>query len=344
MIDFSSDTATLPTLAMKKAMMAAELGDEQKREDPTTRKLEEMSAELLGHECALFFPSATMANQIAIKILCDPGEALIGAENSHIFSSEGGGIAVHSGVMPYPIKTQTGIFNAEDLRTKYHFSNSPRHTNTKCVTIENTTNMGGGLAWDLGTLNAVLSTINDLNLKSHLDGSRLFNAAVKFGVKSNQLASRFDTVTLCLSKGLGCPMGAVLAFKEKNYERINRLKHVFGGSLRQSGIIAAAGIYAIHHHIERLLEDHENANYLSQKLMNEIEEIQVEINPLSTNMVFFSWNGKNLTPEHFHTICVNNGIRFYQVDKNRFRAVLHLGINKKDVDVAINQIKKIASQ
>lgn len=340
-IDFFSDTVTKPTDAMKKAMITAELGDEQRGEDPTTRKLEEMTAEILGHEAAMFFPSATMANEIAIRALCEPGDELIAAEKCHLFFAEAGGPAILSGVMTRPIRTSTGIFTSEDLRNTYRYSKGPHYPVSKLLSIENTTNMTGGIAWDLKTLDDVLKTSSELNLKTHLDGSRLFNAVIKSAVKPARLSSSFDMVTLCLSKGLGCPIGAILAFKKKHYDKIRRLKQLFGGAMRQSGILAAAGIYALENNISRLEEDHINATLLAKKLDSEIASISVENNQPSTNMVFFKWVGSTLTPSEFNHACIHQGVRFSQVAENRFRAVTHLDITHKDIDTAVNILKEI---
>lgn len=340
-IDISSDTATLPTDPMKTAMVEAVLGDEQKGEDPTTLELEEHIAELLGFERALFLPSATMANQVAVRLLCDAGNELIGAENCHIFTSESGGIAVHSGVMRRAIPTKTGVFTAMDLRNAYSSRRGDRYPVPQCIVIENTTNLGGGIAWDLNTLDEVLAVAKELKLKAHLDGARLFNAAVKLGVEPKRLTACFDTVTICLSKGLGCPVGAVLALSEENYEKALRLKHLFGGALRQSGMLAAAGLYALKNNINSLATDHHHAALFAEQLRREIPKIRVENSQHSTNMVFFSWQGEHLSPKQFLEECVKAGFRFSHIEGNRFRAVFHLGIKEQDVYVVIEKLKSI---
>lgn len=342
-IDLYSDTATRPSVAMKKAMFEAELGDEQSGQDPTTIKLEEVAAEILGHESAMFFPSATMANEIAIRLLCERGEELIAAEQSHLLFAEGGGPAVHSGVMIRPVRTNTGIFSGDEVRATYRFARGAHYPITKLVSVENTTNMYGGIAWDLPSLHSVLLTAKELNLKTHLDGARLFNAVIKTAVKPNELASRFDTVTICLSKGLGCPIGAVLAFQKNHYEKVRRLKQLMGGAMRQSGIIAAAGIYALQNNIERLSEDHINATRLAEKFGTDISQIRVENKTPSTNMVFFEWLGTNMTAAQFHETCIQKGVRFSKVGENRFRAVTHLDISHSDIDKAIAIIKDICN-
>lgn len=339
-IDLFSDTVTRPTAAMKNAMLEAEVGDEQKREDPTTYKLEEMVAELLGHDAAMFFPSATMANEIAIRLLTEPGDELIGAENCHLFVAEAGAPAVHSGVMTRAIRTESGIFSADELRKTYRTAHGPHYPRSKMLSIENTTNLGGGIAWQNDAIHSVLQAAKELKLKTHLDGSRLFNAAVKTGTPSAKIASQFDAVTLCLSKGLGCPVGAMLAFNKNDYEKVRRLKQLWGGAMRQTGILAAAGIYALKHHIERLADDHSNAAHFAKEVAK-LPQFLIENKLPSTNMVFFSWQGKNMSPSQFLEACLAKGLRFSQVDENRFRAVTHLDVSKGDIDKAIEILKQL---
>lgn len=339
-IDLFSDTMTKPTAAMRKAMLEAEVGDEQKGEDPTTKKLEELVAEKLGFSAAMFFPSATMANEIAIRLHCTPGDELIAAEECHLFVAETGGPAVHAGVMARAIKTASGIFTAEEVRQTYRWSHSVNHPVAKLLSVENTTNLGGGIAWRLEQLNSVLEVAQELSLKTHLDGARFFNAMIATQTTAQQLAARFDTVTICLSKGLGCPVGAVLAFDKNHWPQVRRLKQLFGGAMRQSGILAAAGIYALENHIQRLQEDHDNAKFLAAQLST-IKSIQIENNQPSTNMVFFSWHSDKLTPAQFAERCVQKGLRFSQMGANRFRAVMHLNVNRADIETAIAIINEV---
>lgn len=339
-IDLFSDTVTRPSTAMKQAMLAAVVGDEQKNEDPTTRQLEEMAAELLGHSAAMFFPSATMANEIAIRLLTEPGDELLAAGNCHLFFAETGGPAVHAAVMTRPIHSLDGTFNAEDLRHTFRYEKGSHYPISRLLSVENTTNMGGGIAWSLPQLQSVLATAQELDLKTHLDGSRLFNASIKTNVTARVLAKDFNTVTLCLSKGLGCPIGAILAFDVLYYSKVRRLKQLMGGAMRQSGIIAAAGIYALTHNIERLREDHENACLLAEKLNNSgIAALTVENPQPSTNMVFFRWNSPTVTPSQFLADCVSKGVRFSHVGKDRFRAVTHLDVSREDIERVVELIK-----
>lgn len=341
-IDYYSDTVTKPTPAMRKAIAEAEVGDEQKGEDPTTLQLEEKVAHLLGHSAAIFLPSATMANELALKLLCRPGDEIIAAEMAHVFSAEGGGPAIHAGVMCRPIYNETGIFSGNNVRALFRYSTGPHYPRTRLCVIENTSNMSGGIAWQKNELTSVLIAAKELGLLTHLDGARLMNAAVQTALSPKDIANPFDTVTLCLSKGLGCPAGAVLSFDKAHALEVRRLKQLMGGALRQSGILAAAGIYALDHHVTRLEEDHENANRLKRGL-EDLPGITVENKPNSTNMVFFSWKGR-ISGDEWHELVKKNGIRFSFAGKDRFRAVLHLDISREMIDHTFRVLKEISSQ
>lgn len=343
-IDLFSDTVTKPTAAMKKAMLEAELGDEQLGEDPTTRKLEEKVADMLGHSAAMFFPSATMANEVAICLQCERGDELIAAETCHLFFAETGGPAIHAGVMARPIRTANGIFSGEEIHQTYRWAKGPHYPLTKLVSIENTSNLGGGIAWSLPELNSVLDTIAELGLKSHLDGARFFNAVVSSQLKPRVIAERFNTTTICFSKGLGCATGAVLSFPKNDYGKVRRLKQLMGGAMRQSGILSAACIYALDNHVERLQEDHENAQLLAKQLSESIPQIQIENISPSTNMVFFTWHSTKMTASQFLANCMSKGLRFSQTSENRFRAVTHLDISRKDIEKAVDIVKEITEQ
>jgi len=342
-IDLYSDTLTRPTAAMRKMMADAAVGDEQKDEDPTTLELEEKVAKLLGKTAARFFPSATMANEVAIRLHCEHGDELIAYEHSHVLFAEVGGPAVHAGVQAKPIKTATGIFTAEDVLSAYRSIKGAHYPITKLVAVENTTNMGGGCAWSADEIDSVVNAAKDLKLKTHLDGARLFNAVIREGYLPEKVASQFDTVTLCLSKGLGCPVGALLAFDHDNLEKVRRLKQLMGGAMRQSGILAAAGIYALDNHIERLRDDHNNAYRLAERIKEEIPALEVEKYPPATNMVFFKLVTSSMTPEQFLRSCEKNGVRLSHADANRFRAVTHLDISQRDINAAIDIIKAVVA-
>ena len=339
-IDFYSDTVTRPTQKMRQAIAEAEVGDEQKGEDPTTLKLEERAAKLLGHSAALFFPSATMANEVAIRLHCQPGDEVIASGESHVFGAEVGGPAVHAQVITRPIYNDTGIFCGQDVRALFRHSTGPHYPRTRLVVVENTSNLPGGIAWQKPELDSVQSASKDLGLKTHLDGARLMNAAVATHMSPSAIAGPFDSVTLCLSKGLGCPAGAILAFDKTQFSTVRRLKQLFGGALRQSGILAAAGLYALDHHVERLSVDHENARILAEGLKG-LKGISVEQKPHSTNMVFFHWKGK-ITSDEWHQEVMKHHIRFSFAGQDRLRAVLHLDISQEAVYSALKVLTTLS--
>jgi len=337
-IDLSSDTATKPTEAMKKAMFEAEVGDEQKNEDPTTIKLENMISDMLGFSDAVFLPSATMANQIAISALTHPGEELIAADSSHVLNAESGGPAIHAHVMSRPITTHDGTFSASALEEAFRGKSIPRRTYSSLLSIENTTNLGGGFPWPKLQLKSILERAKKLNLKTHMDGARFFNACIATQERPSEIAKGFDMISICLSKGLGCPVGALLIFKPSYYDKVIKLKHLMGGAMRQSGILAAAGVYALQHHIDRLEEDHDNAKILAMELSCLAPHIEVKNVIPSTNIVLFEWKNQKYNADEFHTRCQQNGLRFSHMSHNLFRAVTHLNISSTDIKQAMEII------
>ncbi len=342
-IDLSSDTATKPTQAMLEAMMTAEVGDEQKGEDPTTNTLEALVADKLGFNNAIFLPSATMANQIAIQCLCNPGDQLFAASSSHLFQAESGGPAIHAKVMCKPIFTTSGIYTADEVKEECLQTKSLKQTSPKLLSVENTFNFSGGTVWNKKQLQEIIQCAKELQLKTHLDGARLFNASIKTGVSAKDICSDFDTVTVCLSKGLGCPIGALLAYNKMHEEKIRHLKNLMGGAMRQSGILAAAGIYSFEHNIKRLAEDHTNAALLANGLSG-ISGIKV-LNPEpETNMVLFQWISTEISINEFHQKCVKMGVRFSEISNNRFRAVTHLDISESDIHRTVEIIKTIVQK
>lgn len=341
-IDFFSDTVTRPSPEMRKAIAEAAVGDEQMDEDPTTSALELLGASLLGKSAAMFFPTATMANEVAIRLHCRPGDELIAASNCHLFVAETGGPAVHSQVMARPIPVANGIFSGEQLRESIVWEKGPHFSESRMVSVENTTNMGGGCPWSLEQLRSVSQTAKEFGMKTHMDGARFFNAAVATKLSPAAIAEGFDTVTLCLSKGLGCPSGALLVFDESQRTQVRRLKQLMGGALRQSGILAAAGLYALKHNIERLSEDHANARSLAQGL-KDFPLVKVENTEPPSNMVYFHWLGKKISPTELNKKMVHAGVRFSQVGQNRFRAVTHMDIKSSQVNEALDRLKDLFS-
>jgi len=341
MIDLFSDTVTRPTRAMRSAMAEAEVGDEQRGEDPTTRKLEQRAAELLGQEAATFLPSATMANAIAIQLFCGPGDEVLSAENGHVLNYEAGGAAVHARAAVRSIPTWTGVFgkNAVLQRLRPPTPHAPR---PRLVVVENTTNAGGGRPWPVEESDGVLEAARQNGLSVHLDGSRIFNASVALGLPSRRLGLGFDTVTLCLSKGLGCPVGALLAHGAELAHPVRRLKQLMGGAMRQSGILSAAGLYALDHHVERLAEDHHHARVLAEGL-EELGQLVVEKIPLRTNMVYFEVPDR-YSPDRLEQELLAGGVRVSRVHSRRFRAVTHLDVDSTGITEALKVFRAVCNR
>ncbi len=283
MIDLRSDTATKPTDGMRRAIAEAMVGDEQKREDPSVNALQDRVAALLGHEAAIFVPTATMANQIALKLHTRPGDVLLAEKNAHVVIYEYGGAAAHAGVMTIGLPGDRGRLTPEQIRSAAEPSSKMADQRVTVLALEDTHNASGGRVWPLSGLEEVVATARELGLAVHLDGARLMNASVALGVPPSQIAGRFDTATLCLSKGLGCPLGAILVGSRELMERAWREKHLFGGAMRQAGIVAAAGLYALDHHVERLADDHARARRLAEALRD--ANLPIDLEQVETNFV-----------------------------------------------------------
>src|SRR5438046_1354447 len=281
MIDLRSDTATKPSADMLAAMAAAEVGDEQEQEDPTVNELQRRAAELLGHERALFLPTATMANQIALRVHTRPGSQLIAEERTHILIYEAGGPAAHSGLVTRGLPGVAGRITPQQVRTVVETADWLQPASI--VVLEQTHRSAGGRVWPLDELAAVADAARELGLAVHLDGARLLNASVASGIAAAEYGRLADTVTLCFSKGLGCPLGAVLAGSEEAMERAWRQKCLFGGALRQAGVVAAAMLYALDHNVERLAQDHARAARLAHGLAE--RGLPVDPDAVETNFV-----------------------------------------------------------
>ncbi len=282
-IDLRSDTATQPTEGMRRAIAEAAVGDEQKREDPSVTALQERVAALVGQEAAIFLPTATMANQIALKLHSRPGDVLVAEELSHVVIYEYGGAAAHAGLVTLGLTGHAGRLTSEQVLRAAAPSAKVADQRAAVLSLEDTHNASGGRVWPPDELEEVVATGRELGLGVHLDGARLLNAATALGVPAAEIAGRFDTVTLCLSKGLGCPLGALLAGSRELMERAWREKHLFGGAMRQAGIVAAAGLYALDHHVERLADDHDRARTLAEAL--HAAGVPVDLEQVETNFV-----------------------------------------------------------
>ena len=283
-IDLRSDTVTKPTPAMRRAMAEAEVGDDVYGEDPTVKRLEQRCAKLLGKEAALFVPSGTMANQIAIGVHCAPGDELVCGETAHVYVWEGGGIARLWGATARPLAGDLGMISAGDLAGKVR-PDDGHYVRTRLVCLENTHNRAGGRVQPIDDVAAIAEWARANGLAMHLDGARLMNAVVASGVSAEAWASHFDTVSVCLSKGLGAPVGSIVAGTAAMMKAAHRLRKVLGGGMRQAGILAAAAIHALDHHVDRLAEDHANAKILADAVQ-EVEGLSLESGPVETNLVW----------------------------------------------------------
>jgi len=330
MIDLSSDTATRPSEGMRRAMAAADVGDEQKREDPATNELQERVADLLGKEAAMFLPSATMGNLVALKTHLRPGDEFIATHNAHIVVWEGGGYAAVAGAAVSALATERGVFSGEQVRAAVR-PDDPHYARTRLVCVENTHNAGGGTVWTQGELDDVAEAAREHGLLMHLDGARLMNAAAAGGRAARAVAAPFDSVTLCLSKGLGCPVGAILAGSRAFIEAAWRPKHLLGGAMRQSGVLAAAGLYALEHNLGRLPEDHRNARRLAEGLAA-LPRVKIDPSRIQSNLVFFSVDG--LTGPEARAQMEERGVRL-SGSYGALRAVTHLDVSGQDIERAL---------
>jgi threonine aldolase len=341
-VNLISDTQTRPTEPMRQAMAQADVGDEQRGEDPNTNRLCERVAQLLGKEAAVFLPSGTMCNQVAVLVHCRSGEEIIADETAHIITSEGAGAAALAGAWVRPLKGRNGIFTAEQVRAaiRPRNRNAPR---TRLVTVEQTSNRGGGSIWPLAAIEDVASVAREHGLALHMDGARLLNAVVASGVSARQFAAPFDSVWLDLSKGLGCPVGGVLASDATFVEEAWRWKHRLGGAMRQSGVLAAAGIYALEHHVERLAEDHANAKLLAQRIAA-LPGITLQPPIVETNLVFFDVSGTGLTATQVVVGLLQRGVRIGAEGEHHLRAVTHLDVDREGVERAAAALAAIVNR
>ena len=322
-------------------MVEAELGDEQRREDPTVNSLEERGARFLGQEAAVFLPTATMANQIALKISTDPGDEVVAEAGCHIFRSELGGAAFHSGLAMKAIHGDRGLFAPADVRDAM-WHGDVHEPPTRLLCLENTHNAGGGKIWPLDLLRAVVGEARGLGLSVHLDGSRIANAAVASGVPAQEYGQEFDSVTLCLSKGLGCPLGALLAGSEVRMAKARRLKHLFGGAMRQAGVVAAAGIYAFDHNVDRLAEDHANATRLAEGLA--AAGLPVDPQEVETNFVLLDAEALGLGVAEAVERLRGEGVLLSAAGRaGHLRAVTHLDVSPGDVERAVEAAARALS-
>ncbi|MGQ0677948.1 MAG: threonine aldolase family protein [Rhodospirillales bacterium] len=337
-IDLYSDTQSKPTKAMRAAMAAAEVGDEQQGRDPTVSALNERVADLLGKEDALFLPSGTMCNQIALLVHCRPGDEVICDRSSHLINAEGGGGAALAGVMMRGLSGARGVFTAAEAEAAIR-PDSNYAPRSRLIEIEQTANLGGGTVWPLDAIRAVAAVARKHRLATHMDGARLMNAVVASGIPAKEYAKDMDTAWLDLTKGLGCPLGAVLAGPRPFVKECWRWKQRIGGSMRQAGIVAAAGLYALDHHVQRLAEDHANAQALAKALAG-VPGVRVE--PVETNIVFLDIAGTGIKGPDFNAALARHGVRLSVTSDTRVRALTHIDIPAAAIPKAADAIRRVA--
>jgi threonine aldolase len=331
MINLYSDTQTRPTEGMRRAIATADVGDEQRFADPTTTRLQDRVAELLGHEAGLFLPSGTMCNQIALRLHARPGgDELILDRTAHPIIAEAGGAAWNAGLMINALDGDGGIFTADQVRAAIR-PDSRYFPRSRVVSVEQTTNMGGGRVWRLDSIHAVLEAARGHGLRTHLDGARLMNAVVASGVSAAEYAGGFDTAWIDFTKGLGAPVGAVLCGSRALIGEAWRWKQQMGGSFRQSGIVAAGCLYALDHNVERLAEDHENARLLAAGLA----ELGCEVIEPETNIVIFA------APDGFVEGMARHGVELSGTPDGRVRAVTHLDVDRAAVEEALEAARAV---
>lgn len=336
-IDLRSDTVTRPTKAMMEAMMNAQLGDDVFNEDPTVNALQEKAAKLFGMEDALFCSSGTQTNQIAIKVHTQAGDEVICDALSHIYLYEGGGIAFNSGASVRLLQGDNGRFTAEDVIKNINDDNV-HFPATRMVSIENTVNKGGGVCWDFESLKAIKQVCQKLNLILHLDGARLFNALIAKGETPQQYGELFDTISICLSKGLGAPVGSLLLGKKEHIYKARRIRKVMGGGMRQAGILAAAGIYALDNHVDRLQEDHTKAKVIESAL-KELAWVE-HIYPVETNIVIFKLKDQ-MEAKPFIQKLDTVGFKATTMGNQLVRFVCHLDQDMSDIERLADVLKKL---
>lgn len=319
---------------MRKAMAEAQVGDDVFGDDPTVNRLQESVAEIMGKEAAIFVPSGSMANQTAIRAQTQPGDEIIAHRDSHIYHYEGAAPFALSGCSMRLLDGGGGVFHASQVSDAIRPPDS-HFAQSRLVVIENTHNRGGGTIWPMESIEAIRATALEHGLSMHLDGARMMNACVATGIKPSEYARNFDTVSTCFSKGLGAPVGSAVAGSAEIIRRVHRFRKMFGGGMRQAGIIAAAALYALEHHVERLAEDHANARMLAESIA-ELPGCQVDLNAVQTNIVYTDVDRDFGTAKQICDLLGDAGVFLLPVSPQRFRAVTHLDVTRDDINRAID--------
>lgn len=337
LIDYRSDTVTKPTAGMMEAMMNAKIGDDVFGEDPSINELEALAAGMFGMEASLFCPSGTMTNQIGIKCHTQPGDEVVSDESAHIYQYEAGGIAFNSGSSVKLLTGDRGRISADQVKVSINPDDNHK-AQTSLVCVENTSNRGGGSCYDLAEIKKIRKVCNENNLKFHLDGARLFNAMVEKKETPKQYGEIFDSISICLSKGLGCPVGSLLLGRKDFIKKARRVRKVFGGGMRQAGFLAAAGIYALQNHVERLKDDHEHARQIGCALQK--KSFVKLLLPVETNIIIIELNN-SMTAPAFVQKMKEKDILPYAITPNRVRFVVHLDITEEMIEKTVDMIGKM---
>jgi threonine aldolase len=340
LIDLRSDTVAMPSPEMRQAMVTAPLGDDVFGDDPTTNKLMEVAAGRMGKAAAAFVPSGTMGNLIGIAVNAQSGEELIADADSHAFYYETAGAAAVCGVQIRPVLTEAGVMSPEQVRQAVRPRDDPHQPITAAITFENTHNRHGGVVWPLDDLRAASDAAHAQGLRVHLDGARIFNAAVALGVDVAEIAACADTVTFCLSKGLACPVGSIFCGSQEDVEQALRWRKRLGGGMRQVGVLAAAGLIALDKMVDRLAEDHANARTLAEGLA-ELPGVRCDLRRVQTNLVYFDLD--TMSAPAFTDACAKRGLLSDSIGPSRMRFVTHYGIDSEDVQSALKVCETVLS-
>lgn len=342
-IDLRSDTVTLPTPAMREAMYRAEVGDDVFGEDPTVNRLEAMAAERMGVEAGLYVTSGTMGNLAALLAHCQRGDEVILGDVSHTYLYEAGGSAALGGIHPRPIPNQpNGMLDPADVAAAVR-PDDEHFPRSRLVCLENTHNRCGGAVLSPGQIKAVADVAREHNMKVHMDGARIFNAAVALGLPASELTRDVDSVTFCLSKGLSAPVGSVLCGSQEFVSEARRARKILGGGMRQAGIIAAAGIVALEQMVDRMADDHANARRLAEGLA-EIPGIVINPETVQTNIVYFDLGTEAITVQDLLAGLEREGVRILDTGPSRFRAVTHYGIEREDIETALAAFQRVMNR
>jgi threonine aldolase len=337
-IDLRSDTVAKPSKNMRKAMYEAEVGDDVFKEDPTVNELEEYAADLLGKEAALYVPSGTMGNQICLNVLTNPGDEVICEFDSHIFNYESGSPAMISGIQLTPIKGNLGVFSKEDVEPLIRPREAYYMPRTKVIEVENTHNRAGGTIWPMEKIIELKEIAKTNDLLYHLDGARIWNASTETGIKVKEYASHFDSISCCLSKGLGAPVGSIIGGTKEFITEAYRMRKAWGGGMRQVGILAAAGLFGLKNNLKRLSEDHHRAKYLAEKI-KKIKNLEIDLESVQTNILLFK--PLNMKMDEALLKCKEKGLLLSVGRVGLLRAITHLEIYDEDIEKSVSILQEV---